>query len=143
VCFSLGVTLGFGSPRSLSDTTVRNCKGDMKELKPSIMAGVPAVWETIRKGVLAKVNQASPFKQWMFRTALSFKITLMEYGMPSGFLDFVFKGIKENTGGRLRLAVSGMLSSKVYKTRWCSYPKGNACILVSNNVSNHAGIRYD
>lgn len=45
-CFYLGITLGFGSPRSLADLSVRNCKGDMRELSPTLMAGVPAVWET-------------------------------------------------------------------------------------------------
>ena len=31
----------------------------------------------------------------------------MKAGMPSSFLDFAFKPIKENTGGRLRFAISG------------------------------------
>lgn len=44
--FFLGATLGFGSPRSLTDASVRNCKGDLRELGPTLMAGVPAVWET-------------------------------------------------------------------------------------------------
>jgi len=62
-CFYRGVTIGYGSPRTLSDTSVRNCNGDMKELRPTVMAGVPSVWETIRKGVLAKVGLASAGKQ--------------------------------------------------------------------------------
>jgi long-chain acyl-CoA synthetase len=35
--------MGYGSPKSLTDLSVRNCKGDLRELQPTIMAGVPAV----------------------------------------------------------------------------------------------------
>lgn len=31
----------------------------------------------------------------------------MKAGLPTSFLNFAFKKIKDNTGGRLRLAVSG------------------------------------
>ncbi len=42
----MGVRLGYGSPKTLTDISVRNCFGDIKELRPTIMAGVPSVWET-------------------------------------------------------------------------------------------------
>jgi long-chain acyl-CoA synthetase len=38
----IGGKIGYGSPRTLVDSAVRNCKGDMRELQPTIMAGVPA-----------------------------------------------------------------------------------------------------
>jgi long-chain acyl-CoA synthetase len=37
-----GGKIGYGSPRTLVDSSVRNCKGDLGELRPTIMAGVPA-----------------------------------------------------------------------------------------------------
>ncbi|KAJ3205346.1 long-chain fatty acid-CoA ligase [Dinochytrium kinnereticum] len=43
--FYEGVTIGYGSVRTLTDASVRNCKGDIRELRPTLMAGVPAVWE--------------------------------------------------------------------------------------------------
>ena len=45
-CIFMGVKIGYGSVRTLTDASVRNCKGDIGELKPTSMAGVPAVWET-------------------------------------------------------------------------------------------------
>jgi long-chain acyl-CoA synthetase len=37
-----GGRIGYGSPRTLVDASVRNCKGDLTELRPTLMAGVPA-----------------------------------------------------------------------------------------------------
>lgn len=41
--------LGYGSVKTLTNTSTRNCKGDLVEFKPTIMIGVAAVWETVRK----------------------------------------------------------------------------------------------
>src|SRR5438034_4582056 len=50
VCMFWGVAMGYGTTRTLTDASVRNCLGDIRELKASLMTGVPAVWESIRKG---------------------------------------------------------------------------------------------
>jgi long-chain acyl-CoA synthetase len=55
VFFYAGLPIGYGRVKTLTDASVRNCKGDINTFRPSIMFGVPAVWETIRKGILAKV----------------------------------------------------------------------------------------
>jgi len=103
-----GISLGYGNVRTLTDASVRNCKGDMSELKPSWMAGVPAVWESVRKGILSKLKAASPIAQKVFHFAMKVKWALMKAGLPSGLIDkVVFKKIKESTGGRLRIAISG------------------------------------
>jgi long-chain acyl-CoA synthetase len=47
-----GGTLGYGTIRTLSDTSVRNCAGDIRELKPTVLVGVPQVWETVKKGIV-------------------------------------------------------------------------------------------
>nr|CAG8618763.1 10008_t:CDS:10 [Entrophospora candida] len=52
-----------------------------------LMTGVPAVWESIRKGVLSKIHGGSPTLQKIFDIAFTLKI-------------------KEQTGGRLRFALS-------------------------------------
>ena len=104
-----GATLGYGNPKTLSDTSVRNCNGDIREFKPSVLVGVPAVWETVKKGIIAKVNAGSPLVRGLFWNALALKETLLGYGIPgSGLLDaVVFKKIKEATGGRLKLCMNG------------------------------------
>lgn len=104
-----GVTMGYGNPKTLSDTSVRNCNGDIREFKPSVLVGVPAVWENVKKGIVAKVNAGSPLVQKLFWGALWAKSQLMAWGLPgSGILDaVVFKKVKEATGGRLRLCLNG------------------------------------
>ncbi|KAJ3253152.1 long-chain fatty acid-CoA ligase [Boothiomyces macroporosus] len=107
-CIFCGVTLGYGSPKTLTDASVRNCKGDIRELRPTLMAGVPSVWETIRKGVQSKLKEASPVQQMVFNMAYALKKYLINLGLPHSFMDkIVFKKISDNTGGRLKFAVSG------------------------------------
>lgn len=103
-----GTTLGYGNPKTLSDNSVRHCNGDIREFKPSILIGVPAVWETVKKGIIAKVNAGSPLVRRLFWGALWAKSALLSNGLPgSGVLDaVVFKKIKEATGGRMKLCLS-------------------------------------
>ncbi|KAI8146982.1 hypothetical protein BJV82DRAFT_597309 [Fennellomyces sp. T-0311] len=108
LCLFWGVTLGYASVRTLTDTSVRNCKGDIKEFRPTLMTGVPQVWESIRKGVLSKLSETSPQAQKIFHKAFATKVWLMERHLPTGFLDkTVFGKIREQVGGRLRFALSG------------------------------------
>ncbi|KAF9970719.1 long-chain fatty acid-CoA ligase [Actinomortierella ambigua] len=109
-CLFLGITLGYGTVRTLTDASVRQCQGDIKELRPTLMTGVPAVWETIRKGVLAQVAQGSPAVQKIFHAAVSAKGWLLDrkLGALTGIFDaVVFNKVKQQTGGRLRFALSG------------------------------------
>ncbi|KAI8335770.1 hypothetical protein BC941DRAFT_429317 [Chlamydoabsidia padenii] len=108
LCIFWGVTLGYASVRTLTDASVRNCKGDIKEFRPTLMTGVPAVWESIRKGVLGKINSASPKAQSLFHKAFATKSWLMDRHLPTTVIDkVVFSKIKEQVGGRLRFALSG------------------------------------
>ncbi|KAI9795075.1 MAG: long-chain fatty acid-CoA ligase [Peltula sp. TS41687] len=104
-----GGTMGYASFRTLSDTSVRNCKGDIREFKPTIMVGVPAVWEIVKKGIVAKVNQASFIAKNLFWGGMATKSFLLAAGLPgSGVLDaIVFKKLKDATGGRLRVCMNG------------------------------------
>lgn len=108
-CLYWGCIMGYGNPKTLSDASVRNCKGDIREFQPTILIGVPAVWESVKKGIVGKVNGGSFIVKNMFWGALSLKQTLLGTGLPgAGFLDaIVFKKLKEATGGRLRVAFSG------------------------------------
>ncbi|KAK3806299.1 MAG: hypothetical protein J3Q66DRAFT_392932 [Benniella sp.] len=110
LCLYWGVTLGYGSIRTLTDSSVRECKGDIKELRPTLMTGVPAVWETIRKGVLASVSKGSPLVQSVFGAAFSAKAWCLDRKLNAltGIFDaMVFNKVRQETGGRLRYALSG------------------------------------
>lgn len=100
-----GITLGYGRVKTLTSASVRNCKGDLQEFRPTLLVGVPTVFETIRKGILAKVNQGGALKKTVFNAALSLKGT----GLPvvKSLADLVFGAVRAQTGGRLRLSLSG------------------------------------
>ena len=108
-CLYWGGTMGYGSPKTLSDTSVRNCTGDIREFKPTILVGVPAVWETVKKGIIAKVNQSGMVVKNLFWSAIAAKSFLMSTGLPgTAILDsVVFKKIKDATGGNLRICMNG------------------------------------
>ena len=108
-CIYWGGLMGYGNPKTLSDTSVRNCKGDIREFRPTVLVGVPAVWESVKKGVIGKVNAGNPLVKNLFWGALTAKNALLWSGLPgAAILDaVVFKKVKEATGGRLRICMNG------------------------------------
>jgi long-chain acyl-CoA synthetase len=104
-----GGIVGYGNPKTLTDTSMRNCRGDLVEFKPTVLIGVPAVWETVKKGIIAKVEQGGLITKNLFWGAYRARSFLESYGLPgTGILDaIVFAKVKEATGGRLRLCANG------------------------------------
>ncbi|KAF8584406.1 acetyl-CoA synthetase-like protein [Ramaria rubella] len=101
-----GMTTGYGRVKTLTDASVRNCLGDLRAFRPTVMIGVPAVWETIRKGIIGKVNQSGTLRKAAFNGALSIKRSKVP--ILTGLVESaVFSQIKTQTGGRLRLGLSG------------------------------------
>ncbi|KAH8092171.1 acetyl-CoA synthetase-like protein [Cristinia sonorae] len=106
ILFFLGVTFGYGRVKTLTDASVRQCVGDIKALRPTIMIGVPAVWEMIRKGITAQVNKGSGLKKSVFNASMTIKKANIP-GLTNVVDSVVLSQIKQATGGRLRLALSG------------------------------------
>ncbi|SCV49738.1 related to long-chain-fatty-acid--CoA ligase [Fusarium fujikuroi] len=106
--YYFGGAIGYGNPRTLSDTSVRNCAGDMRELAPTIMPGVPQVYETIRKGVMARLN-ASVLLRTLFWRAFAYKSFMVKHKLPGACLldSIVFGKVREMTGGRIRFLFNG------------------------------------
>ncbi|KAK6977182.1 long-chain-fatty-acid-CoA ligase [Favolaschia claudopus] len=102
----VGMPTGFGGVKTLTDASTRNCPGDMRAFAPSIMVGVPAVWETIRKGIVGKASAGGKVRESVFRGAVEAKRrNTPVLGMLAD--NFVLSAVKAATGGRLRLAMSG------------------------------------
>ncbi|KAJ7730198.1 acetyl-CoA synthetase-like protein [Mycena metata] len=66
----VGMPTRFGRIKTLTDASVRHCDGDIKEFRPSVMVGVPAVWETIRKGIVGKVQARGVLRSSLFKGAM-------------------------------------------------------------------------
>jgi len=114
-CLYWGGTMGYGNPKTISDANMRNCRGDIAEFKPTILVGVPAVWETVKKGIMARVHGMNAIVRNMFWAAMSAKSFMMHNsgylplsGLGTSIVDtVVFKKIQEATGGRLRICMNG------------------------------------
>ncbi|KAF6835955.1 amp-binding enzyme [Colletotrichum musicola] len=104
-----GGTLGYGNPRTLADSSVKNCAGDMREFRPTALVGVPQVWESVKKGIVAKVNSSGAFVKALFWGAFNYKSFMVKHGLPFAtiFDSVVFKKVRELTGGRLRFTMNG------------------------------------
>src|SRR2546430_16666529 len=78
-----GARIGYARMRTLTDTSVRNCKGDLRIPAPilhivtspstQVECSIPAVWEFIRKGIESKVADGSPVAHHHFWSALNMK----------------------------------------------------------------------
>ncbi|KAJ1862479.1 long-chain fatty acid-CoA ligase [Coemansia sp. RSA 2703] len=107
-CMYSGIGIGYGTPRTLTDESVRECRGDIKELRPMVMLGVPQVWNTIRAGMLKQVDKSGWLVRKLFYNAVELKNGLRHYSLPHNFLDgIVFKKTREATGGRLKFVITG------------------------------------
>lgn len=115
ICFELislywGATIGYASVKTLTNKSmVKGCNGDLLEFKPTLMVGVAAVWEAVKKGVIAQLDLATPLQRRVFWSAYNTKQTLQKYNLPgSGIINkLIFKKIRAATGGQLRIALNG------------------------------------
>ncbi|WVF70822.1 hypothetical protein IAT40_005616 [Kwoniella sp. CBS 6097] len=102
----VGVPIGYGSVKTLLSDSVRGCKGDFEAFRPTLLPGVPAIFEMIRKGMMKKLNDAGAAAIAVFNFAVSGKQTL-PWPFSAAIDKVLFARIKAVTGGRLRIAISG------------------------------------
>jgi long-chain acyl-CoA synthetase len=121
-CCLYGVRLGYSSPQTIVDTSTaikKGQKGDLRALKPTIMAAVPIILERLNKTVHEKLSTTSWFKQTLFNIAYKYKLAYFRAGRSTRLLDRVlFKRISSAVlGGKCRLMLSGgaILSKEVHE----------------------------
>jgi long-chain acyl-CoA synthetase len=93
---------------------IKQLPQNLKEVRPTILISVPRVFEKFHDAVWDKANSSSELQKKMFLWALKQRKNSFAY-LVSEFL--VFKKIKQQMGGRIRLAISGgaSLNEKVGK----------------------------
>lgn len=121
-CLINGVKLAYSSPQTISDTATsikRGQKGDLRVLKPTIMAAVPVVLERLSKTVIDKISKTSWFTQLIFKMFYDHKLNAYRAGRSTRLLDrILFKRISRAVvGGRVRLMLCGgaILSKEVHE----------------------------
>ncbi|KAI8379172.1 uncharacterized protein BYT42DRAFT_496220 [Radiomyces spectabilis] len=118
IFITMGIPIGYGTARTLMDDSVcgrggkGKGKGDLKALKPTIMAGVPAVWERIRNGVMKELDKQNWLVRQAFLALLQLKWLLLTFFGKENVITHimdrtVFAPIRATTGGRLMYGLSG------------------------------------
>jgi long-chain acyl-CoA synthetase len=102
-----GASLNYADPRSLT-TSGSYPVGALEAYSPSHMVAVPKIWDTIKKGLLAKVALSSPIAQCLVHTGIKWRTIAMKIGLDTPLFNaIVFKKFKKAVGGALRFALSG------------------------------------
>ncbi len=88
---------------------VKTLVDDIQELKPTIVPGVPRVYEKIYASITARIAAKSGLAQKMFNKAFVTSQKAMRNGKkaPLVWEKLVFSKIKKNLGGRVRMLFSG------------------------------------
>lgn len=104
---SQGCTICYADPKTLT-TTGAYPIGALEQYSPTVMAGVPKIWDVIKKGVQAKVAASSPVARFLVNTAFEARTFAINHGYDTPlFKALVFKKFAKVVGGRLRFALSG------------------------------------
>jgi long-chain acyl-CoA synthetase len=104
---SVGACLCYADPKTLTQTGAYPV-GALEQYKPTIMVGVPKIWDVIKKGVQAKIGGESKVKQFLVNTAFETRMRARKHGFDTPLFNaLVFKKFAKVVGGRLRLAISG------------------------------------
>ena len=107
VVLANGCSLNYADPKSLTSTGSYPA-GAMEVYGPTHMVAVPKIWDTIKKGLLAKVALSSPVAQVLVETALAWRTFAVKYGLDTPvFNALVFNKFKKAVGGNLQWALSG------------------------------------
>uniref|UniRef100_A0A7S2S8W9 AMP-dependent synthetase/ligase domain-containing protein n=3 Tax=Rhizochromulina marina TaxID=1034831 RepID=A0A7S2S8W9_9STRA len=119
-----GGRLGFSDPKSITSAGARrrrpdgslNAKptghgnyppGGIQEFAPTILAGVPKIWDIMKKGAEQRVAQGSGAVQSIFAAAFAARNLAIKQGRNTPLLNLVFRSAYTLLGGRVKVAISG------------------------------------
>ncbi|XP_048336123.2 long chain acyl-CoA synthetase 1 isoform X2 [Ziziphus jujuba] len=112
--FHNGASVGYyhGDLNALGD--------DLMELKPTLFAGVPRVFERVYEGIKKALQELNPRRRKIFDILYKYKLAWMNMGYKNKYASpladlLAFRKIKARLGGRVRLIISGgaPLSSEI------------------------------
>jgi long-chain acyl-CoA synthetase len=125
--FGIGGALGYADPRTISskgalrrlpDGTLngeagyplpdfQGAPGAIQEFRPSMMAAVPKIWDTLKKGAEEAIGKKPGVLKHALQIAFSLRSRSLKMGTDTPFCSVLFKAFKNMLGGRLKLVLSG------------------------------------
>lgn len=104
---SSGCSICYSDPKSLSAKGSYPL-GALEQFSPTLMVAVPKIWDTIKKGIEAKIHASSPIAEFLVNTAFQARTFALNHGYDTPlFKALVFKKFSKAVGGKLRFAISG------------------------------------
>ena len=102
-----GSTIGYGNVRTLTDLSAIP-HGDLKEYKPSLFAGVPKIFEAIKKSIEAKLPAKGTLRREVFDRAMKDKKKAILKGLDTPYWNAkIFNKLKEILGGKIKMIICG------------------------------------
>ena len=109
--FSAGIHIGYGSPYTITDNgtaIIKGQKGDLRVLKPTIMAGVPLILDRIRKTITDRFEGKDPFWKQLFKYFCAYKNFWIDHGYDTPLVNrFICKKVKGQLGGNIEYMLIG------------------------------------
>ncbi|KAL1522800.1 hypothetical protein AB1Y20_017771 [Prymnesium parvum] len=117
--FSYGLKVGYADPKSLLGGPERAYPtGALEEFQPTLMAGVPKVWETIKAGAQLKVAKAGAVASFLIGLAVEMKASAAYQFRRTPLFNVLLKKFKKTTGGKLKACLSGGGSISAEVQEW-------------------------
>ena len=118
--YCTGNKIGYADPKSLTTGPERAYPhGGLEEFKPTLMAGVPKVWEAIKMGALAKVKKAGAVAVFLISLAVKMKAFGARHYRRTPLFNVLLKKFKATTGGKLKACLSGGGAISAEVQEWC------------------------
>jgi len=111
LCLLMGVPIGYSNPKTFTDTgtmVAKGYKGDASILKPTIVALVPLVLDTIYKGIKSKVAARGAFFAELIDFCYEYRLKWTRRGHDTPIMNkLIFNKFKAVVGGRIKILLSG------------------------------------
>lgn len=108
---SIGVPIGYSSPHTLTDTSLKiipGQPGDLSILRPTVIIAVPLVVDRLYKGIQLKIRARGETFEKFFNACIAYKTSWKNRGFNTPLCDrLLFSKTRAVLGGRVRAVFMG------------------------------------